>query len=151
MSNITLKLVYKYGGVSLELELSGDKEVVEEFLDKILNRFQMTGYTIKESVEPQSDDMKMENHMLDEHLNIEILSSDSLPDIINKIFYSGWGRTPRSLREVMDILNRYGLFYSKSTVAVTLKRLVEKGSLRRIKGKDGVFKYVTSTPVMGDK
>lgn len=151
MGNISLRLVYKYGGISLELELSGDKEVVEEFLDKILNRFQMTKYTIKESIEPPSEDLKMEEPVLDDRPDIEIVSSDSLPEIINKIFYSGWGRSPRSLREVMDILTRYGLFYSKSTVAVTLKRLVEKGSLRRIKGKDGVFKYVTSTPVTGDK
>ena len=153
MSNVSLKLVYKYGNKSLELEISGEKEVVEDFLNKILDRFEVLKQVSspKEPVESKRETKKVEEVSFDDLPNIKISSSDSLTDILNKMFYSGWGRTPRSLREVMDTLTTFGLYYPKSTIAVTLKRMVEKGVLRRIKGKDGVFKYVTSTPVMGEK
>ena len=153
MSNVSLKLVYKYGNRSLELEISGEKEVVEDFLNKILDRFEVLQQVSspKEPVESKRETKKVEEVSFDDLPNIKISSSDSLTDILNKMFYSGWGRTPRSLREVMDTLTTFGLYYPKSTIAVTLKRMVEKGVLRRIKGKDGVFKYVTSTPVMGEK
>ena len=153
MSNVSLKLVYKYGNKSLELEISGEKEVVEDFLNKILDRFEVLQQVSspKEPVESKRETKKVEEVSFDDLPNIKISSSDSLTDILNKMFYSGWGRTPRSLREVMDTLTTFGLYYPKSTIAVTLKRMVEKGVLRRIKGKDGVFKYVTSTPVMGEK
>ena len=153
MSNVSLKLVYKYGNRSLELEISGEKEVVEDFLNKILDRFEVLQQVSspKEPVESKRETKKAEEVSFDDLPNIKISSSDSLTDILNKMFYSGWGRTPRSLREVMDTLTTFGLYYPKSTIAVTLKRMVEKGVLRRIKGKDGVFKYVTSTPVMGEK
>ncbi len=154
MSNVSLKLVYKYGNRSLELEITGEKEVVEEFLNKILDRFQVSQHISpsKELVESKEETKKaVDEASYDDIPNIKISSSDSLADILNKMFYSGWGRTPRSLREVMDTLTMFGLYYPKSTIAVTLKRMVEKGVLRRIKGKDGVFKYVTSTPVIGEK
>lgn len=153
MSNVSLKLVYKYENRSLELEISGEKEVVEDFLNKILDRFEVLQHVPanKEHVESKREAKIAEGISVDDIPDIKISSSDSLTDILNKMFYSGWGRVPRSLREVMDILTMFGLYYPKSTIAVTLKRMVEKGVLRRIKGKDGIFRYVTSTPVTGEK
>ncbi len=150
MSNVSLKLVYKHGNRSIELEISGEEDVVDKFLNKILDRFQISQQTIiKEEKVSEKETEKLE--VFNDLPEIKISSSDSLSDILNKMFYSGWGRTPRSLREVIEIMNTYGLYYPKSTIAVTLKRLVEKGALRRIKGKDGVFRYVIATPVVGEE
>ena len=70
--------------------------------------------------------------------------SDSLSEIVSKIFKESWGRKPRKLNQVREVLESYGLIYPKQSVAVTLLRLAQSGKLRRFKD-EGEFVYTAST------
>lgn len=76
---------------------------------------------------------------------ITLERSDSLSEIIAKIFKEAWGRKPRKLSRVREVLESYGLIYPKQSVAVTLLRLAQSGKLRRFKDERGEFVYTAST------
>lgn len=76
---------------------------------------------------------------------ITLEKSDSLSQIIAKIFKEAWGRKPRKLNQVREVLESYGLIYPKQSVAVTLLRLAQSGKLRRFKDEGGEFVYTAST------
>ena len=76
---------------------------------------------------------------------ITLEKSDSLSEIIAKIFKEPWGRKPRKLNQVRGVLESYGLIYPKQSVAVTLLRLAQSGKLRRFKDEGGEFVYTAST------
>lgn len=67
--------------------------------------------------------------------------SESLPSMILKLFSSGWGKQPRKLLEIKEVLETYGLVYPKQSVAVALLRLAKEGKLRRFKQPDGEYVY----------
>ena len=150
MGEVSIKVHYKFGASFLEIEISGEKEDVDFFLEKLLGKFESIQQSSKVNEVSMKEAGKEAQAPTISAPAIKISKSDSLSDILNKLFMSGWGRTPRSLREVIESLETLGVYYPKSTIAVTLKRLVEKGTLRRIKGKDGVFRYVVSTPSIGE-
>jgi hypothetical protein len=79
---------------------------------------------------------------------IRVERDDSLTDIITKIFRDSWGRLPRKLSQVREVLGSYGIIYPKQSVAVALLRLAQSGRLRRFKGEDGEFVY-TASVVLG--
>ncbi|MEM3538406.1 MAG: hypothetical protein QW193_05555 [Nitrososphaerales archaeon] len=76
---------------------------------------------------------------------IKVEKDDSLPDVITKCFKDEWGRYPRKLIDVRNVLESYGLIYPKQSVAVALLRLAKEGKLRRFKDEDGEFVYTSST------
>ena len=76
---------------------------------------------------------------------ISLEKSDSLSDIVVKIFSELWGRKPRKLNQVREVLESYGLIYPKQSVAVTLLRLAQSGKLRRFKDDSSEFVYTAST------
>lgn len=140
MSDDRIELKFKYGNI--EIELKGVKEDVEYFLDKILNI--VGGEKLKKEVAFESIEIK---ESIEEIPTLTIKSGEPLTEVLSKVFRSEWGREPRALREVINLLETYGLYYNKSTVAVTLNRLVKRGILRRIRGKDGIYRYVNAGKV----
>ncbi|MCP8321507.1 MAG: hypothetical protein H3Z52_11305 [archaeon] len=76
---------------------------------------------------------------------IKVEKDDSLPNVITKFFKDEWGRHPRKLSDVRDVLESYGLIYPKQSVAVALLRLAKEGKLRRFKDEGGEFVYTSST------
>ena len=137
MSDI-IELKFRYGNI--EIELKGSKEDVEYFLDKV---FSLIGGeaspTRYERVAEEKAELK---DVMEKFPKLIIKGGEPLTEILTSLFSSEWGREPRNLREVIETLETYGLYYSKSTVAVSLNRLVKRGVLRRIRGKDGVYRYV---------
>jgi hypothetical protein len=79
---------------------------------------------------------------------VTLVKSDSLADIIGKLFADPWGRDRRKLSDVREALQTYGLNYPKQSVAVALLRLAKTGKIRRFKGEDGEFVYTASMTVM---
>lgn len=76
---------------------------------------------------------------------IRVDKTDSLTDVTTKIFRTPWGKVPRRLSDVRDVLESYGMIYPKQSVAVALLRLAQSGKLRRFKGDTGDFVYTAST------
>ena len=81
---------------------------------------------------------------------IRVEKGDSLTEVITKIFSTSWGRQPRKLSQVREVLESYGLIYPKQSVAVSLLRLAQSSKLRRFKGEDGEFVYVGSALLTGE-
>lgn len=77
--------------------------------------------------------------------NVTIEKGDSLSDVITKFFSEPWGRSPRKLMEVREVLQSYGLNYPKQSVAVALLRLAKGSRIRRFKGESGEYVYTAST------
>ncbi len=143
-----LKLVYRKGGAVVHIELKGEKEEVDYFLEKLLTLVESQSegeVSIVEKVEGESAEEGFK-----ELPSIKIERGDTTSSIIKKIFSTDWGRKPRELKEVVEVLQTLGHYTNKTTVAVTLKRLVERGDLRRIRGSDKVYRYVAAYPSQGD-
>jgi len=79
---------------------------------------------------------------------INVEKGDSLSDIISKCFGDQWGKSPRKLSEVRDVLQSYGLNYPKQSVAVALLRLAKASRIRRFKSGGGEYVYTVSTSMM---
>jgi len=139
---VYLKLVLKRGGGTLlKIEVRGSREDVDYFLDRVVSLSQIDVEMLE-----QVDEVSGEGELDIDLPNIKIERGDNLPSILRKMFDSEWGRKPRTLKEVIDALASMGQYFNKSTVAVTLKRLVERGELRRIKGDDRIYRYVSAGP-----
>ncbi|MFP3165827.1 MAG: hypothetical protein RXR36_00880 [Nitrososphaeria archaeon] len=69
--------------------------------------------------------------------------NSSLPANILKLFISEWGKKPRRLSEVKEVLDSFGLVYPKQTVAVSLLRLAKEGKIRRFKNERGEYVYIS--------
>lgn len=61
--------------------------------------------------------------------DIQLDPNSSLPANIIKLFISEWGKKPRRLSEVKEVLDSFGLVYPKQTVAVSLLRLAKEGKI----------------------
>jgi hypothetical protein len=79
---------------------------------------------------------------------IAVEKGDSLSDIISKFFADQWGKVPRKLSDVREVLQSYGLNYPKQSVAVALLRLAKASKIRRFKGEAGEYVYTASTSAM---
>jgi hypothetical protein len=67
----------------------------------------------------------------------------AMSDAISALFKKDWGKKPRSLEEVMNVLEVNGLYYKKAAVATQLVRMMRKKEVRRF-GARGSYKYVST-------
>ncbi len=84
---------------------------------------------------------------IDQLPQVSLEPNGSLPINILRLFSVDWGKRPRRLAEVKEILDNYGMVYPKQTVAVTLLRLAKEGKIRRFKSERGEYVYVSSATV----
>ncbi|RMF31724.1 MAG: hypothetical protein D6752_01555 [Candidatus Nitrosothermus koennekii] len=121
---------------SNEIEVEAPIEVMDnaiEFIPKVMAKI---------------DDKKMD---INSNIpNITIEKSDSLSDVILKLFKDDWGRNARRLSDVKNVLESYGLMYPKQSIAVTLMRLTQNGKLRRFKGDNNEYLYTASIQLLNN-
>ncbi len=128
-----------------EVEIKGEKEEVSDLLEKAI---QYVSKVRKEPLE-RNVDFGGEGEVIGEiPPSIEITSRDTVTSILEKLFSSKWSSKPRTLKEVIEALISMGLHYPKSTVAVSLTRLVKRSIIRRMKTKDKVYVYLPSSPLV---
>lgn len=142
--NITLRI--KIGGN--ELEINGQYSRVVEIINLLLP------YLLQRNVENRGISISKEKSKPEEMPSppsIAVKKGEPLTDIIKKLFNTEWGHSPHPLKEIIDMLNSYGLYYPKSTTAVTLNRLTQRGAIRRIKTKEKGFLYVSAEPIGGEE
>ena len=87
----------------------------------------------------------------DEFPVVVLEKNDSLAEIIGKFFGGEWGRQRKKLSDVREALQSYGLNYPKQSVAVALLRLAKSSRIRRFKGEDGEYVYISSTPALAEQ
>lgn len=67
----------------------------------------------------------------------------SVTEALTTLFKTDWGKKPRTLSEVMGVLETNGLYYRKAAVAKILVDLTKNRQVRRL-GSRGNFQYVAT-------
>jgi hypothetical protein len=70
----------------------------------------------------------------------------SCRDAIVKLLSTEWGKTPRTLSEIIDAMKINGIYFEKARVASDLLTLTRTGITRRLKTEAG-FSYILAKPV----
>jgi hypothetical protein len=128
---------------SNEIEIKGSRDDVKDLLSAYLPYI----FRTRKAKEPLESEVPAEKIAIPP---IKVTDKEPVSRVLMKLFNTSWAKTPRALNEVIEALNSIGLYYQKSTIAVNLKRLVQRGELRRIKGKDGIYLYVPTRPPIGE-
>ena len=140
--------------IRIKLRLSNTEIELECSLtdmDKVFSQIPKLIQILKKSSLDTSDEnnkITVNPSTLDLPPNINIHKSDSLTDVLIKIFQSSWSNNPKKLNEIRETLNSYGLIYPKQTVAVTLLRMAKSGKLRRFKSNTGDYVYTASNSLL---
>jgi DNA-binding HxlR family transcriptional regulator len=138
-----LELRIKVG--SHEIEVKGQRDDVMLVMEKAIE------YVNEWSSLENSDTTKGGHPETDTHEDtrmpptIEITQDDTAVSIIEKLFSTRWANEPKSLNDIMQMFKNLGVHYPKSTVAVTLRRLVKRGRIRRVKSDENVYVYLPAT------
>jgi hypothetical protein len=146
---ITVKIPLKNG---TEITIDGDLEYLKTTMNNIGNLFGLLESAIGEisigtkepiivgaEINPEDTQPKM---TVDEVPMIPTDITKNLRHSIINILEAPWGKTPKKLNEIIDVLQTNAIYRSKSSIAGTLTQLVQKGDLRRIKGEDGDWVYL---------
>lgn len=136
-----------------EIDIEGTISDVQESLElvpEIINKLAEKDRKQEEIGNKEESNSIEENQSFNSEPNssqypkIIIEKNDSLSVIIFKMFEDEWGKNPRKLNQVKEALESRGLIYPRQSVAVSLLRLAQSGKLRRFKGKNGEFVYISS-------
>lgn len=142
-SQLRIKLVVR--GKSFEISTEGTLSSIYKELDA-LSEF---ANQVAERLEIMAEVPEAELEVVPSAEEIAVIPTADLPVIkaspktmenLESLFDTPWGRTPRSLVEVMKALEVNAVPDNVSTVAVYLRRLVRRGKLRRIE-KEGKWSY----------
>lgn len=146
---ISVKIPLKNG---TEITIDGDLEYLKTTMNNIGELFGVLESAIGEiSIGAKEPIVVGDEIMLDktqprmiagEVPTIPIDITKNLRHSIIHILDTPWGRTPKSLGDIIDVLKTNAIYHSKSSIAGSLTQLVQKGDLRRIKGEDGDWKYL---------
>ena len=140
--------------IRIKLRLSNTEIELECSLtdmDKVFSQIPKLIQILKKSsldTSNENNKINVNSSTLDVPPNINIHKSDSLTDVLIKIFQSSWSNNPKKLNEIRETLNSYGLIYPKQTVAVTLLRMAKSGKLRRFKSNAGDYVYTASNSLL---
>ena len=130
-----------------EIEIKGSIEEIEALLEKSLEyipRIKSEGGD-KRFLKKVEEASKLEEVIPP----VEITGKESVTTILSKLFSTKWASKPRTLKEVTEALESLGLHYPKSTIAVSLARLVKRNVIRRIK-RENIYVYVPVKPPVGE-
>lgn len=139
-SPIKIKLHLSDTEIELECNLTEMSEVIK-FIPQLIDILSNNVKNIPASPMPALKKSEITTDIPD----IPISKSDSLTNILIKLFTSSWSSSPKKLNEIREALNSYGLIYPKQSVAVTLLRMAQSGKLRRFKSSSGDYVYTPST------
>lgn len=135
---------------NIEVEIECDIHNLEEIISKIPKIIESVNNTSE--IHTKDNNFSIINNSVETEPiippDITINKSDSLTDVLLKLFTSNWSNTPKKLNEIREILQLYGLMYPKQTVAVTLLRMAKSGRLRRFKSNTGEYVYTASNSLI---
>ncbi|MDP8022945.1 MAG: hypothetical protein ACP5LF_00860 [Nitrososphaeria archaeon] len=131
-----------------EIEIYGVKEDMEYLSQLALKIYEGISKNVPQSqgkvtiIEKEEEQSKQAENII-QLPDIQPDPNSSLPANILKLFVSEWGKKPRRLSEVKEVLDSFGLVYPKQTVAVSLLRLAKEGKIRRFKNERGEYVYIS--------
>ncbi len=147
MSSSDSSLELRIKLASHEVEIKGRREDVMILLDKAMEYVEKWRALTPPAQPTEAPARSVGEDALEEveaPPSIRIAPGDTAVSIVEKLFSTDWASKPKTLRQVMRTLEFLGVHYPKSTIAVTLRRLVKRGALRRIKSEQNVYVYLPS-------
>jgi hypothetical protein len=142
-STLPIKLVIRRKGFKVFTEgtiASIYKEIdsLADFTDEVAEKLEVPEESPMEEAEPPVSREEVEKIPTADIPAIK--SSKSTTENLALLFDTPWGRTPRTLAEIMKALEVNAVPDKTSSVNVYLRRLVQKGALRRLE-KEGKYVY----------
>lgn len=145
-SDLPIKLLVKRKGFEISTEgkisdIHKELDALAEFTDLVSQKLESPEESFAEQ-EPETEPVLTPE-------DIAKVSTSDIPaikpskrtiDSLESLFNTPWGRTPRTVAEVMKALEVNAIFDRVSSVNVYLTRLVQRGKLRRIE-KEGKWVY----------
>lgn len=127
-----------------EVEVSGLREEVLSTLDSISEIVSKVSKAFTEAPIPTKiiAGAKAPAQGLTVEVELPSIKSPSgVTDAILKLLSTDWGRTPRTLKELLEAMEANAVYYSIGSISGTLTRLTKEGTVRRLK-KDLEYAYV---------
>lgn len=142
-STLPVKLVIRRKGFKIFTEgtissIYKELDSLVDFTDKVAEKLEVAEEIVIEEAEPQVSREEVEKIPTTDIPAIK--SSKSTTENLMSLFDTPWGRTPRTLAEIMKALEVNAVPDKVSSVNVYLRRLIQRGLLRRIE-KEGKYVY----------
>lgn len=131
MRKMTIQMTIRTRVGEYEVEISGLKEEVMEFLGELED--------VLKTLTPQRRERSTQNVGGGYPM---ITPSKTYSEAIIKLLSTSWGRTPRTLREIREALEANAMHCPKTTLSGVLIWLVKKGKVKRYKTKKGYVYYL---------
>lgn len=139
----SIKLVVKRKGFEISTEgtissINKELDALSDFTDRVAERLEITEETPPEvELLPSAEEVSKTPTA-----DIPVIKpSRRTMENLESLFNTPWGRTPRSLAEVMKALEVNAVPDNPSIINTYLTRLVQRGKLRRIE-KEGKWAYL---------
>ena len=141
-SELPVKLLIRRRGFRISTEgtissISKELDALAEFTEKVAEKMELGE---EAPSEPESTVTPEEVARVSAVGIPVIKASKKTIDNLESLFSTPWGRTPRTVAEVMKALEVNAVFDKDTSVMVYLTRLVQRGKLRRIE-KEGKWVY----------
>ena len=127
-----------------EVEVSGLREEVLSTLDSISEIVSKVSKAFTEAPIPSKIAVGAKAPVQAPVVEVELPSiraPSGVTDAILKLLSTDWGRTPRTLKELIEAMEANAVYYSVGSISGTLTRLTKEGTVRRLK-KDLEYAYV---------
>lgn len=135
---VDFQIEVKKGSLSIRLSGTSATELLSAF-DDALDLFKIAEGKLAKlemKTRPESEELK-------ELEGIPTLKNpDSIRDAISQLMATEWGRTPRTLSEIVDVMEISAVYYSRKSVSSSLSKMTRSGLLRRMQSSQG-YKYVS--------
>ena len=142
-STLPVKLVIRRKGFKIFAEgtissIYKELDSLVDFTDKVAEKLEVAEEIVIEEAGPQVSREEVEKIPTTDIPAIK--SSKSTTENLMSLFDTPWGRTPRTLAEIMKALEVNAVPDKVTSVNVYLRRLIQRGLLRRIE-KEGKYVY----------
>jgi hypothetical protein len=133
------KVVVRLGDTEIEIE--GSSEFVKSYIGE--NIFEFLGNFQSSVAEIPTEEPEKPTIPGEEALPPKIAQASGLADALRSLFDTPWGKTPKSLDVIKQVLEVNGLYYEAKVISTQLLIMIRRGNLRRI-GTKGNYQYVAS-------
>lgn len=131
----------------MEVELDGEKQEVLSTLEELKEIVDKVTIAFDGSPRPEARLVEPVTAEEDESLKYpKIPRTDQCSKAVVSLLSTDWGKTPRAIGELGEMMEANAVFFPKTTLSGVLVWLVKKGQLRRWKDKKRGYLYVVNTP-----
>lgn len=140
-NNKRSRVVVQIGEAKVELE--GEHSNVKELMGNTLFEF-IKGFqkSVGELPVPTTATPEVEEEQAKE-FPPQLGKVDTMSGALSKLFSKPWGRKPRKLEDIMNVLEVNGLYYKKAAVATQLVHMMRRQEIRRF-GSRRKYQYVAA-------